>query len=1121
MREVIFRLVSWFVLIICLAVTVVAWQNAQNQFERAKQARFDSHVRQTTAAFIDRMAIYTDAHYGGVGLFVASEYVSRSEWRKYIETLNIVERYPGINGIGYAVPVSHSELKRFELETQKDGVPNYLVYPPGKRPDYFAIKYIEPIEINGAALGYDMGSEQTRRMALEKARDTGKPTISGKIILVQDAARTPGFLLYVPFYKEGSHPKTVEARRQNFRGWVYAPFIASDFIGGIFQQSLYEIKDEITLEIYNDQAFSKNQNIYESPRLSLTGNDDSNIEFQTITTVNLHGQEWTLRVKTTPTFYDEFTGHYQLILILVGGIVLSLVLFGFVYFMVRTRGYAIKLADDMTVELKEANKRLRRVDKLKDEFLANTSHELRTPLNGIIGIAESMIDGATGQLTPQQIRNLSMVSGSGRRLASLVNDILDFSKLKHREIELQIRPVNMQALADVVLNLSQLLVQNKDVRLANAVPVETPLVAGDENRLQQILYNLLGNAIKFTSEGTITVSATPISPHPRNERGKDYLEIAVSDTGIGIPANKLDHIFESFEQAEGSTEREFGGTGLGLTISKQLVELHGGEIRVESTLHLGSTFIFTLPIAEKLPEQLELPAIKEHSIITQPLGETILTEEIPASVTICSVAKTTVLIVDDEPVNLQVLHNHLSLQNYHITQSTSGQEVLEALENDLNPDLILLDVMMPRMSGYEVCRRLREKYSLSELPILMLTAKNQAEDILAGFDAGANDYLTKPIDKQELLARINTFLSLKQAMELLADYNRTLEQKVEERTQELSQTLERLKRTQHELVQSEKMAALGQLVASIAHEINTPLGAIRSSVGNISSFLAQTLEQLPEFFCPLSKEQKQDFFALLHRSLQQETLFTLKEERQFKRALSRQLGEHAIENAATIATKLVNMGIYDNTEAILPLLKTPNSAEIIQLAYKLSGLQKSTQNISIATERASKVVFALKSFARYDPSGKKVQANPIDGIETVLTIYHHQLKQGVEVIKNYADMPQVLCYPDELNQVWTNLIHNALHAMNYKGTLQIDATMQESNVLISITDSGIGISDDIKPKIFEPFFTTKPPGEGSGLGLDIVRKIIEKHGGNIAVDSEPGKTTFSVSIPGTSNTGEK
>ncbi len=214
-----------------------------------------------------------------------------------------------------------------------------------------------------------------------------------------------------------------------------------------------------------------------------------------------------------------------------------------------------------------------------------------------------------------------------------------------------------------------------------------------------------------------------------------------------------------------------------------------------------------------------------------------------------------------------------------------------------------------------------------------------------------------------------------------------------------------------------------------------------------------------------------------------------------------------------VATKLVCIGIYDNIEDFLPLLKASNSADIIQIAYKLAGLQKSTQNISIATDRASKVVFALKSFARYDKSGKKISANLTDGIETVLTLYHNQLKLGIEVIKNYADLPLVQCYPDELNQVWTNLIHNAIQAMNNKGTLQIDVAMQEATMVINITDNGVGIPADIQGKIFDPFFTTKPPGEGSGLGLDIVRKIVEKHDGKISVTSTPGQTTFSVYIP--------
>jgi signal transduction histidine kinase len=377
----------------------------------------------------------------------------------------------------------------------------------------------------------------------------------------------------------------------------------------------------------------------------------------------------------------------------------------------------------------------------------------------------------------------------------------------------------------------------------------------------------------------------------------------------------------------------------------------------------------------------------------------------------------------------------------------------------------------------------------------------------------------KPISEYRLqgMALISHTVAIaierKRAEQLLANYNQTLEQKLEERTQALSQTLDHLKATQQELIQSEKMAALGQLVAGIAHEINTPLAAIRSSAGIISKFLNQTLEQLTILSESLSKEQLQDFLTLLMRSLQQESTFSTREERQFKRALTRQLEALEIDNADSLADTLVTMGIYDELDAFVPLLKRPDSLELLAIAYKLSELKRGTTTINTATDRASKVVFALKSYARYDSSGEMIPANLTEGIETVLTLYHNQLKQGVNVIKNYAKLPPILCYPDELNQVWTNLFHNALQAMDYRGTLTIDVIQQDREIKVGITDNGKGIPQEIISKIFEPFFTTKPPGEGSGLGLDIVKKIIEKHNGKIGVESQPGCTTFTVFLP--------
>ncbi len=340
------------------------------------------------------------------------------------------------------------------------------------------------------------------------------------------------------------------------------------------------------------------------------------------------------------------------------------------------------------------------------------------------------------------------------------------------------------------------------------------------------------------------------------------------------------------------------------------------------------------------------------------------------------------------------------------------------------------------------------------------------------------------------------------------------ESALSQKNTELAHMLEELKRTQQELIQSEKMAALGQLIAGVAHEINSPLGAIRSSVQNIADFWAEQLHQLPIFFKQLSPERQQDFFALLHKSSQETDTLSSKEKRQLKKSLQRQLEAEKIDDADSLACTLLDIGICNNVEPFLPLLKDRESPNILQIAYEFATVQKSTKNIATATDRAAKIVFALKSYSRYDQSGSKVIANITDGINTVLTLYQYQIKHGVEVVRNYGtDLPSVLCYPDELNQVWTNLLHNALQAMGNKGVLKIDVKHQDNAISVSITDNGPGIPPEIMPRIFEPFFTTKPPGEGTGLGLDIVLKIIEKHQGKLQVESVPGQTKFTVCLP--------
>ncbi len=480
--------------------------------------------------------------------------------------------------------------------------------------------------------------------------------------------------------------------------------------------------------------------------------------------------------------------------------------------------------EDALNNKEQAIENLKQADQLKNEFLANTSHELRTPLNGIIGISESLLDGIGGEPTTVQAQNLRMIVQSGKRLSTLVNDILDSFKMQTKELQLQRRPVDIYAMSSLALELSHTLVAQKDLELRNDVPQNLPPVYADENRLQQILLNLIGNAIKFTQTGHVTVSATI--------NAQKLMQIAVQDTGIGIPADKQAIIFQAFKQADGSTAREYGGTGLGLSVTQQLVELHEGKVWVNSQKEQGSCFYFTLPLSEDaLPDTVEYPAIVSDNApldTTEDSVEAFINSDTALSCDPGMQGHCRVLIVDDEPVNLHVLVNYLSRHHYQLTLASSGQETLNLLDEGYEPDIIILDVMMPRMTGFEVTHIIRKTKGLHELPILLLTAKNQAQDIVTGLEAGANDYLIKPVAKEELLARIRTHLSIKH-----------------------------LKASREAALETARLKS--EFLANMSHEIRTPMNAI---IG-VSDLLYNT---------SLSDEQK-DYVSTIRTG--SDTLLTL------------------------------------------------------------------------------------------------------------------------------------------------------------------------------------------------------------------------------------------------------
>lgn len=453
---------------------------------------------------------------------------------------------------------------------------------------------------------------------------------------------------------------------------------------------------------------------------------------------------------------------------------------------------------------------LQKADKLKDEFLAITSHELRTPLYGMIGIAESLRDGITGYVSKDMRSQLSMIITSGKRLTHLVDEILDFSKLKYESLDLHRKPVHVSSIIDIVLAVTKPLLKHKPIRLINTADDSLPHVLADENRLQQILYNLIDNAMKYTDEGEIVISAYA---------DEETVTINVSDTGHGISEEQLDTIFQPFQQGDASISRKVSGIGIGLSLIKNLVDLHEGTLNVESKAGEGTTFSVTLPIHNEVSQEKEV-SVSVESIVNEQSKFLQLPQQNESN-------KPKILVADDEIVNLQVLVNQLSLEGYNVLTATKGEDVFPILkENDI--DLLILDIMMPGMSGYEVCQKLRNTYTLMQLPILMLTAKNQLQNKMIAFEAGANDYLVKPCDKQELLSRVKTLVRVKTLNEELNQMNLHLEKKVLERTQELKDAYEHLQAM---------AASRRQLLANIAHELGTPVTLLHNYVQSIQKGL--------------------------------------------------------------------------------------------------------------------------------------------------------------------------------------------------------------------------------------------------------------------------------------------
>ena len=442
---------------------------------------------------------------------------------------------------------------------------------------------------------------------------------------------------------------------------------------------------------------------------------------------------------------------------------------------------------------------LRRADRLKDEFLANTSHELKTPLHAIIGLADTL-----PRENPAQRKTIELIMHSGHRLARLVEDILAFTKIRNDALDIKSTPTHVAPIVEEVVTTCHPLIGQRPVRLVTRLEDNLPPVMADSDRLYQVLFNLLGNAIKFTDEGAITLSVA---------RTGDALRFTVEDEGIGIPQEELSRMMKPYEQGQNSSLDGHGGVGLGLAISRQILLGHGSDLTLESARKGGVIASFSLPVSA---EPANAPSSWAPKAASLEVPQNDLPQPRSAAAASPTEAPARILVVDDDDTSAMVLQQQLTHAGYAVERAANGPDALEAVAT-APPQLVLLDVMMPGMSGLEVCQRLREDHDPSTLPVIMVTARTRPEDVLEGFNAGANDYLAKPFYQQEMLARVRAQLNIHENEQMRWELQESRQKLAETPSQEDESPRELLVKLLEKCVQTWELET-GQTRADLAEK---------------------------------------------------------------------------------------------------------------------------------------------------------------------------------------------------------------------------------------------------------------------------------------------------------------
>jgi signal transduction histidine kinase len=745
-------------------------------------------------------------------------------------------------------------------------------------------------------------------------------------------------------------------------------------------------------------------------------------------------------------------------------------------------------------EIEKARDKLKELDEAKSRFTANIHHELRTPLTLTLAPLEAMLGGEFGHVSEMQRGYLETMHKNSLRLLKLINNLLDHARIESGQVELQRQPLDVERVVRDIVESARPMAERKHVVLEAASEGTLPPLNADPDALEKILVNLVGNALKFTDPGgRIAVRA---APHAASGEGGDGavpagVALTVSDTGAGIPVDQLERVFDRFAQVDASATRRHEGTGIGLSLVRELVELHGGRVWATSEgLGHGAQFHVFLPhgtvdaSAEEVVRTDDgrvhglrrsfdaLAADLDHHEADAPASDGEHADPVHSERYRRSEMERTVerfegkreaedaprevegtrarpeVVIAEDNADMRRLLAHLLGAEFAVRPARHGREAL-AFVRERAPALVVTDVMMPEMSGTELCEAIKGDPALAGIPVMLVTSKAEREMKIRGLELGADDYVTKPFHPRELLARARSLVRLRELQEELGEQNAALDR-----------ALQHLKASEVALVQAERLAAVGELAAGIAHEVNNPVNFALNSL----RVLEDTVGQVRQFAGRLAAIDWQDAAKLPERAAE----------------VQRLEAEVGLEEVVATLDELVRI-------------------------------------VTEGLERTSRLVVELRDFGA---PGERERV-PLDlraCLDSTLAMVGPLLARARVRVERAIepDLPVVVADPSALKQVFLNLLKNAAEALEETGgTVRIAAGREGGGVIVSVADDGPGIDPAVRERVFEPFFTTKAAGRGTGLGLSICRRIAEAHGGALEVESTAGAgTTFTLRLPG-------